>query len=739
MVSDFITLMAPVDGSPSVKRLYRSQSGEILSEPAPLVRLYRGGQVPVDSFARLAHVLETTSRDPAWYLVRGAIIAGVDRASMRRAHVTDPTLQAATHRWVLLDLDKWRLDVPGAAFAAAPHVFAEEARQALPEPFRGASCWWQATGSAGVKPGCRLRLAFWLSRDLGDAEIKAWVADFAVPVDDTLFTPSQPHFLGRPILGDGVADPVPGPRSGVLEGAPEVLVPSLTDGDRSLSADQELRKAARRIQKAEEGERRNLLNRVAFKLAARYQEDELPSGRLAKALLDASAGAGLPSGEAQATLDAAIRDGRRKGAQERAGWRGELARGKDDQTTSTAANVSIYMTNHPAFLGKLAFDERAQRPFWTETAPWPGEAAPRPVCETDEIRAIEWFQVECHMDVKPTWVRAGFRLAAGEKSFDPIQDYLTRLPRWDGLTRLGTFFVRHLGAPDTELIRAQTRAWFVQAIQRAYATMERPVQADYLIILSGPQGLRKSSLLRALCPHPRYFRDDLPDIQSKDARQAVADSWIIELSELTQRKADRDAFKAFITARVDKFRPPYGRDEATIARRAVMVGTTNEDEFLTDPSGNRRFWPLACTRKADIDEALAERDQLWAEAYSYVEAGDLPYLPADLEEEAHQVQDEHREEDSVEDKLEEILRTPFAGTPFDAAIPAECLAANKTITKLKAALACELVKLDPKNNWAMHRVKAALKRLKWKQIRLAGKRYWVPPVDWAYQYVQASN
>lgn len=696
---------------------------------------YQGGGVALRGFADLAGLLEQVQRDPAWFVVRGAL--RTSEPTFRRTHVDKPgeaaSLAPAAHRWVLLDLDKYREDVPSAAFAADPASWAKAARSGLPECFRGATCWWQATGSAGIKPGVRLRLAFWLSRAVADAEWKTWVDQWSLPVDDSLFTPSQPHFTAWPIF-DGVADPV-ALRSGVLEGLPEVTIPDLSNPERLLGAEDELVKAARRMRKAPQGERHNTLNRVTYHLASRFGEDTLPARRIEAAMFEAAFPDSTPDQGACRTVEEAIRHGRERGQAARDGWRSDLAMQEDGITPrSTAANVSLYMTHHTALAGRLAFDERAQRPVWMSAPPWGGET-PRAVTEADEVHAVEWFQGQAHMDAKAAWVRSAILKASQARPFDPIRQYLDRVPTWDGKDRVDTFFIRHLGVEDTALHRAQARCWFIQAVRRAHARPDAPVQADYMIILSGKQGLRKSSTLEALCPLPRFFRSNLPELGSKDSLAAIADAWIVELSELTHRKADRDTVKAFITARMDKFRPAYGRNEVEIPRRAVLIGTTNEGEFLTDPTGNRRFWPMSCTWRADVTAVLAERDALWGEALARAAAGEQAYLSDAQEAQVEADQEDYREEDPFAVLLEDALRKPYVTTAFGGSrLGTDQLTDTKHVRQILSLQAAELAGVDPRNPQNLRKVKDALRSLGWKERRFSkhGGRCWTPPGGWEY-------
>lgn len=710
MPTDFLTLLRPLDNPCAGKQI--TASGPVTPAPATY---WRGGQVALDSPERLFVVLERAAQAREWIAVRGAIRPGVNRERMARRHVVDhdPTLEPAGHSWLMLDLDKYQPDTDMREHPA--EYYARAARSALPAPFQGAACWYQATSSARIKPGVRLRLAFWLAAPISDDQAKQLVSTWDVPVDTSLFTPSQPHFLAAPEFV-GVPDPYEGEsRSGTLDGSPTV---ALGDPLARSAAEDALAREVRKMRKAEQGERRNVLNTCAYRLAAQFPEDELPAERIRGALEQALlASGGTSDYKAALTLAQAIQDGRAKHARDRQGWRGQLALDEAGQPRSTAANTSLYLEHHSTFAGRLAYDERAGRHVWLEPPPWPDRGA-----LADTTQAIEWFQTQAHMDVKPGWVRDGLLKASLARRFDPVQDWLNALPAWDATPRLDTFLCRHLGVADTPLHRAQTRAWFIQAARRAFATSEQPVQADYLLVLCGEQGQRKSSLFRALCPLPRFFRDSLPPLGDPDASAAMINSWIVELSELTQRKADQDQFKAFISRQVEQFRRKYRPDEELAPRRCVLLATTNTRTPLSDPTGNRRFWCMTVTRRAELDEVLAEREQLWAEALHRARAGERAYLTGELELAAREQADTFAEEDPTELRLERVLAQPVTGFEAQTWQPGQ-LSADKRVRWLTALQAGELVRED-KDMRAIARVKRALERLGWRETRVRGKRVW---------------
>jgi putative DNA primase/helicase len=145
------------------------------------------------------------------------------------------------------------------------------------------------------------------------------------------------------------------------------------------------------------------------------------------------------------------------------------------------------------------------------------------------------------------------------------------------------------------------------------------------LILEGPQGIRKSTALRVLAGDD-WFSDHISDLGSKDSRIELHGKWILEMSEMDRvRRGDLERVKAFLTARSDHFRPPYGRRAEDVPRQCVFAASVNDDTPFTDSTGNRRFWPVRCGT-IDVDSLTRDRDQLWAEAYKEYKNGSVWWL-----------------------------------------------------------------------------------------------------------------
>jgi predicted P-loop ATPase len=210
---------------------------------------------------------------------------------------------------------------------------------------------------------------------------------------------------------------------------------------------------------------------------------------------------------------------------------------------------------------------------------------------------------------------------ARECSYDPLRDWLEGLS-WDGVDRVTNFFADYFGAVgDAEHLRAVSKCFLISCIARA---MEPGCEVHTVPILVGGQGVGKSRSVKAL--GQPYFTDTGLNIGDKDSRMLIASKWIVELAELASvREMNIEKVKNFVTIAADDFRPPYGRVMESFKRRCVFVGTTNEDEVLTDWTGQRRWWPIRVS-KADVNRIRADRDQILAQALVMYRAGEHWYL-----------------------------------------------------------------------------------------------------------------
>lgn len=273
--------------------------------------------------------------------------------------------------------------------------------------------------------------------------------------------------------------------------------------------------------------------------------------------------------------------------------------------------------------------------------------------DRDILRIANWVQWN-GVHAGPATVADGIQAVAETHRYNPVQDYLNSLS-WDGIHRLDTLFIEYAGTPDTPLNQAMSARWFIQAVARVF---DPGCQADAMLVLEGPQGLRKSTFFRELFGD-MWFTDHLPDLTSKDALIQLRGVWCVEVGELaTLGRSGNAKIKQFLTSRVDRYRDPYGRIVSDFPRTCVFAGSVNPGAagYLTDETGARRFWPIPITKQIDITKIRDLRDLLWAEAVARYHAGETWYLDAaDLTTLAQEGQADRYANDPWQDKIGDFL------------------------------------------------------------------------------------
>ena len=270
---------------------------------------------------------------------------------------------------------------------------------------------------------------------------------------------------------------------------------------------------------------------------------------------------------------------------------------------------------HPAWQGRVKLDVHAQRVTVTDP-PWHESNRPavadqiREWTDADSVRLSSWIRREVFaLDLTVSDVDRAVGVAAEADTYHPFRDYLDGLV-WDQTPRLSSWLTTYLGVEPTDYSALVGRWWMVAAVARTY---DPGCKVDNVLILEGAQGIKKSAALRTLAS-PRWFTDTPIDIGSKDAYLALQGRVIVELAELDSlKRADADRAKTFFSSPVDVYRPPYARRNISVPRGCVFAGTVNHAQYLQDDTGNRRYWPVRCSR-VDLEALGLDRSQLWAEA-----------------------------------------------------------------------------------------------------------------------------
>ena len=267
--------------------------------------------------------------------------------------------------------------------------------------------------------------------------------------------------------------------------------------------------------------------------------------------------------------------------------------------------------------------------------------------DANESMLRSWFQDTVGMYNK-NMLDDAMKIFFDSQLTNPLTAKLNSL-KWDGKHRIRNFLHAVFKVPATKYHSEVGRLIFAGGVHRAF----RPgCKFDDMVVLTGKQGTGKSTVTRYLNMDDRYHRE-LKVITGKEGIEALRGAWVVEMTELMAmtRVKETEAVKAYITTQTDSYRPPYGKNVMTIPRRCIFIGTTNNPQFLTDRTGNRRFYPVNV--KSDGEEIQAHEtevrayiEQCWAEAVAMYRKDELlPYASAELRDDILKAQEAAMEDD----------------------------------------------------------------------------------------------
>jgi predicted P-loop ATPase len=394
-------------------------------------------------------------------------------------------------------------------------------------------------------------------------------------------------------------------------------------------------------------------------------------------------------------------------------WTEHLQRDHKGSPLNNLANAMTAMRYAEELRDCFAFDQMLRAPILMKHLPGgSADGLPRPVRDGDVSLVQEWLQRHelCHLGKDTTHQAVDYR--AEEQAFHPVRAYLSSL-HWDHKTRLVTWLPDYLGAETSQYSAVIGKLFLIAMVARV---LEPGCKADYMLVLEGPQGVRKSTACAILAG--RWYSDSLPDIRSggKDVSQHLNGKWLIEVAEMSALdKAEAAALKAFVTRREERYRPSYGRKEVVEPRQCLFIGTTNKSAYLRDESGGRRFWPVK-VGTIDIDALACDRDQLLAEAVHLYQQGERWWPNSEFETMHIQPeQDARYEADAWEQPIGEWLNTWVKDTDPE----------KPPVTILNVARGALFIETPRLGTADQRRIAAILERLTWVGKRSNGVRTWV--------------
>lgn len=318
-------------------------------------------------------------------------------------------------------------------------------------------------------------------------------------------------------------------------------------------------------------------------------------------------------------------------------WRGQLDIGERGERRNLT-NLMLYL-RHLEGLGKnIAFNELTMMPEW--------HGKPLTDSSIIDIRLIieKAGFMPIDKDIRPAILRV-----AEENCYNPVTNYLSGLT-WDKKPRLEQWLQKIMGAPDSPFVRLIGPKFLISAVARA---CQPGCQVDTMLVLEGEQGIKKSSVIKALFGDDHTYEIVSDFDNHRQLINSTIGAWIIELAEFVSvTRSSPGTVKGIITIRRDRVQLPYGRALTDLPRRFIFVGTINPggSGYLNDDTGNRRYWPVT-VEKANIEKLRACRDQLWAEAVHRYQDGEHWWLEGD-ENDLAKLETKRREDD---DPWEEVL------------------------------------------------------------------------------------
>lgn len=336
-------------------------------------------------------------------------------------------------------------------------------------------------------------------------------------------------------------------------------------------------------------------------------------------------------------------------------WQTGLELDKSGHVKNTLRNLTLILENDPNLKG-VVFNQLLDGMEIKGEVPWNHPS--KFWRDADDAQLISY--VDAHYG---TFSARNYDIAvtkvADDRAYHPIREFIESLPEWDKVPRVDTLLVDYLGASDTAYVRAVTRKTLCAAISRVL----RPgCKFDSMLVLNGPQGVGKSTLIAKLAGE--WFSDslNLGDTKDKTAAEKLQGYWILEIGELAGlKKAEVETLRSFLSRQNDIYRAAFGKRATPHLRQCVFFGTTNaESGYLRDTTGNRRFWPVKTPgsgKKQSWNLTHEEILQIWAEALVYVRQGEKLYLSPEMDALAKDEQREAMESDEREGLVREYLDT----------------------------------------------------------------------------------
>ncbi len=337
-------------------------------------------------------------------------------------------------------------------------------------------------------------------------------------------------------------------------------------------------------------------------------------------------------------------------------------------------------------------------------------------------------------EVSEAIFRKAYEKYATKYAYHPFQEYIEGLldKEYQPSNTDYQNAIEYLNQVATDYLRVQDdfehllfRKWLLGVVCRV---SEPGYKFDGVLMLKGGQGLGKTTFFEAVAGL-EYYRSHLGSID-RDSLAKMHRAIIIELAEIsaTFGKVKNEALKNFITERIDTFRRPYGYTDLDHPRRFVFCGSTNDDEFLTDPTGSRRYWVLEINEIIDTEAIAQHRDEIFRAAYILKLYGEQPYLNPEESTINENRNKAHKKVTLLDEAIAEIVcqrmnnQEKVKGSPVEKSMSHIPFLSNDIVNGLQNSY--------PTLKPSTHGINAALKSIGFEQVqkRVNGKpgRWWQP-------------
>ncbi|MBQ3445066.1 MAG: toprim domain-containing protein [Selenomonadaceae bacterium] len=282
----------------------------------------------------------------------------------------------------------------------------------------------------------------------------------------------------------------------------------------------------------------------------------------------------------------------------------------------TLANLKLIFNNDPNLQQLVGFDEFTCADVLLKDTPWrrANNHINREWSDKDDAQ-LRLYLREHYAELQGKSLIEDMVVRVSQaNTFNVVKNYFNNLPKWDGIPRAETLFIKFLRVDDTPFAREVTLNWLLAAIARIFHPGCRYQTA---LVLHGNQKIGKSYIIERI--GGAWYLELTEDVGDSHAADAIQKGWIIEIKEMSaMRKTEINAVKAFIERSSETRREAYARRATTTYRHCIFAITVNDSEFLRDVTGNRRYLILHCNSSMfDYVEGLTDEfiQQLWAEVY----------------------------------------------------------------------------------------------------------------------------